>query len=151
MLNGLHKQLLNNYQQDFPLSPTPYKDIAESLGVTEEDVLFAFQQLNDQQFISRIGAVIAPNKMGCSALMAMAVPTEQLQQVASLVNKYPQVNHNYERENYFNLWFVLIAEDAEHLQTLISELKLKTGLETLYLPLLANYFINLGFELDFDD
>lgn len=151
MLTTLHKQLLNDFQQDLPLSLTPYKDIADSLGTTEDEVLSVFKELKDDQFIARIGSVIAPNYIGVSALMAMTVPSEQLHHVAALVNQYPEVNHNYERENRFNLWFVLIGNDAEHLQAVIKDIELNTGFQTLYLPLLADYFINLGFELDFDD
>jgi len=151
MLTSLHKQLLNNYQQEFPLSATPYLDIAESLGVTEEAVLAAFDELNQQQFISRIGLVIAPNNIGASTLVAMAVPEEQLQSVAEIVSLYPEVNHNYERENIFNLWFVLISKDDMHLQTVIEAIELETGFKAMQLPLLADYFINLGFEIDFDD
>ena len=151
MLTPLHKQLLNNYQQDIPLSPTPYKDIAQSLGVTEEDVLSVFQELSDQRFIARIGSVIAPNQLGASSLMAMTVPPDQLQQIATIINQYPEVNHNYERENRFNLWFVLVALNNEQLQSVIADIEFKTGFKTLYLPLIADYFINLGFEIDFDD
>ena len=151
MLTSLHKQLLNNYQQEFPLSATPYQDIATSLGVTEEAVLAAFDELNQQQFISRIGLVIAPNYIGASTLIAMAVPSEQLHSVAEIVSLYPEVNHNYERENVFNLWFVLISKDDTHLQTVIESIELETGFKAMQLPLLADYFINLGFEIDFDD
>lgn len=151
MLSPLHKQLLNDYQQDFPLSSTPYRDIAESVGVSEDEVISVFKELSDQKFITRIGSVIAPNQVGSSSLMAMTVPSEQLQHVAEMINQYPEVNHNYERENKVNLWFVLIARDAEHLHALIDDIEKKTGFKTLYLPLLADYFIDLGFELDFDD
>ena len=151
MLTSLHKQLLNDYQQEFPLSATPYQDIATSLGVTEEAVLAAFNELNQQQFISRIGLVIAPNHIGASTLVAMAVPDEQLQSVAEIVSLYPEVNHNYERENVFNLWFVLISKDDTHLQAVIESIELETGFKAMQLPLLADYFINLGFEIDFDD
>ena len=151
MLTPLHKQLLNDYQQEFPLSATPYQDIAASLGVTEEAVLAAFNELNQQQFISRIGLVIAPNHIGASTLVAMAVPDEQLQSVAGIVSLYPEVNHNYERENVFNLWFVLISKDDAHLQAVIESIELETGFKAMQLPLLADYFINLGFEIDFDD
>ena len=151
MLTPLHKQLLNDYQQEFPLSPTPYLDIAESLGVTEEAVLAAFDELNQAQFISRIGLVITPNHIGASTLVAMAVPGEQLQSVAEIVSLYPEVNHNYERENVFNLWFVLISKDDTHLQAVIESIELETGFKAMQLPLLADYFINLGFEIDFDD
>lgn len=151
MLTPVHKQLLNDYQQDFPLTPTPYKDIASLLGVTEDDVLLAFNQLANEQFISRIGSIIAPNHIGVSTLVAMAVPNEQLQAVADMVNRYPEVNHNYERENRFNLWFVLIAKDDKNLQSVIERIETKSGFKAMQLPLLADYFINLGFEMEFDD
>ena len=151
MLNLLQKQLLNNYQHDFPLSPTPYHDIALSLGVTEDDVLSALTELTENQYISRIGPIISPNQIGISTLVAMAVPEEQLHHVADIVNRYPEVNHNYEREHRFNLWFVVIASDSKDLQSVISGIENQTGLNTMQLPLLADYFINLGFELDLDD
>lgn len=151
MLNSLHKQLLNDYQQELPLSATPYQDIADSIGITEDEVISVFKELQDQKFISRIGSVIAPNLIGASSLMAMSVPADKLDQIAGIINQYPEVNHNYERENRFNLWFVLIANNNSNLQAVISDIELKTGYKALYLPLLADYFINLGFEIDFDD
>ncbi len=151
MLSPLHKQLLNNYQQDFPLSPTPYRDIAGQLGVREGDVLAAFQELSELRMISRIGPVIAPNKVGSSALVAMAVPEADLPRVADLISRYPEVNHNYERENRFNLWFVVIADDEQHLQALIAGIERQTGFKTMLLPMLADYYINLGFELELHD
>ncbi len=151
MFTTLQKQLLNDFQQDFPLSPTPYKDIALSLGVTENDVLLAFDELKNAQFINRIGSVIAPNHIGVSTLVAMAIPQEQLQTVAAMVSRHPEVNHNYERENAFNLWFVLIAKDEEALQSVIDVIEKESGFNTMQLPLLADYYINLGFQLDFDD
>lgn len=151
MLAPLHKRLLNDYQQDFPLSPTPYRDIAEQLGVSEDEVLNAFHALSEQQMISRIGPVIAPNSIGSSALVAMAVPEAELARVAELVNAYPEVNHNYERENRFNLWFVLIADDENHLNAVLADIEAKAGYRTMALPMLADYFINLGFELNLHD
>lgn len=151
MLAALHKHLLNDYQQDFPLSPTPYRDIAEQLGVTEDDVLAAFQSLSEQQMISRIGPVIAPNSIGCSALVAMAVPEYDLARVAALVSEYSEVNHNYERENRFNLWFVAVADNEAELKKVIADMEHKTGYPAMLLPMLVDYFINLGFELNLHD
>jgi DNA-binding Lrp family transcriptional regulator len=151
MLAPLHKHLLNDYQQDFPLSPTPYRDIADQLGVSEDDVLAAFRSLSEQHMISRIGPVIAPNSIGCSTLVAMAVPEADLARVAELVSEYPEVNHNYERENRFNLWFVAVADDEAQLQQVIADIESETGYSAMLLPMLADYFINLGFELNLYD
>ncbi|MBE0470578.1 MAG: Lrp/AsnC family transcriptional regulator [Methyloprofundus sp.] len=150
MLSSLHKQLLNDYQQDFPLSPTPYLDIANTLGVSEEQVLAAFSALSEQDFISRIGPIIQPNQLGISTLVAMAIPKAQLSKIADRVNQFPEVNHNYEREHHFNLWFVLIARDQQHLSNVIAQIERQTGFKTMQLPLLEDYFINLGFQLDLE-
>ncbi len=146
-LTTLHKALLNDFQQDFPLSPTPYQEIATVLGVSETEVLDTFSELVSQRFISRIGLVIPPNQLGVSCLVAMAVPTEQLESVADMVSSYKEVNHNYEREHRFNLWFVVIADHNEHLHAVLNEIEQKSGFLTMRLPLVADYFINLGFEL----
>lgn len=150
-LAPLHKHLLNDYQQDFPLSPTPFLDIALQLGATEDEVLAAFQVLAEQRMLSRIGPVIAPNSIGSSALVAMAVPEHDVERVAELVSAYPQVNHNYQRENRFNLWFVLVADQAAQRDALIADIEARTGHPAMVLPMLADYFINLGFELNLND
>ncbi len=151
MLSQLQKKLLNDFQQDFPLSPTPYAEIAKTLGVSEQEVLSALQELKQLDFISRIGPVFPPNSLGNSMLVAMSVPEEQLQTVAEIINQFQEVNHNYHRENRFNLWFVLIGNNQNHLHAVISEIESETGFPAMRLPMIANYFINLGFELDWND
>ncbi|HEY8036540.1 MAG TPA: Lrp/AsnC family transcriptional regulator [Methylobacter sp.] len=151
MLTNLHKQLLNDYQRDFPLSARPYRDIADQLGVTEAEVLSVFTELNDNNFISRIGPVIPPNHIGVSALVAMSVPEQQLQSVADKISAYPEVNHNYEREHRFNLWFVVIASDAEHLTAVIDSIEQETSYKAMRLPMLDDFFIDLGFKLDLNN
>ncbi len=151
MLSPFQQRLLNDYQQDFPLTPRPFRTIAESLGVSEDEVLAALRELSDERLINRIGPVIKPNRIGNSMLVAMAVPSAQLEQVAELISRFPEVNHNYERENRFNLWFVLIADSIPHLQRTLAAIERQTGIKALRLPLLTDYFINLGFALELDD
>ncbi|MDD2658336.1 MAG: Lrp/AsnC family transcriptional regulator [Methylococcales bacterium] len=148
MLTPLHKHLLNDFQRDFPLSPRPYQDIADALGVSEDDVLSALTELSDKHFISRIGPVIPPNHIGVSTLVAMAVPEQQLKEIADLISAYPEVNHNYEREHTFNLWFVVIASDEGHLQAVLDAIERETGFKTMSMPLVDDFFIDLGFKLD---
>lgn len=147
-LSPLEKHLLNDFQREFPLSERPYQVIADRLGVSEEDVLLALTQLSDKQMISRIGPVIQPNQIGVSLLVAMAVPEFDLQRVADIVSRLPEINHNYEREHNYNLWFVAIAADACQLGELLQSIELLTGYQTLQLPLLDDFFIDLGFQLE---
>ncbi len=150
-LGGLEKRLLNDFQQDFPLTSRPFLAIAEHLSVTEQEVMTAMQLLNDEGLIQRIGSIIQPNKIGNSMLAAVAVPEAELEQVAAVINQYPEVNHNYERENPVNLWFVLMAQDECHLETVITDIERRTGYKVLQFPLLKDFYINLGFDLDLDD
>jgi DNA-binding Lrp family transcriptional regulator len=146
-LDDLDRRLLNDFQQEFPLSPTPYADMARNLGVTEAEVLARLEALKSAGAVSRVGAVVRPNTVGVSTLAAMAVPPEQLEAVAALVNGYTEVNHNYEREHRLNLWFVATAPDAARLQSTLDEIATRTGYEVLSFPLVEDYHIDLGFEM----
>ena len=148
MLTPLHKRLLNDFQRDFPLSSRPYLEIANALGVSEGEVLSALTELSDNNFISRIGPIIPPNQLGVSTLVAMAIPEQYLQAVADKISARPEVNHNYEREHRFNLWFVVIATDSRHLQAVLDAIEQETGFKAMSMPLLDDFFIDLGFKLD---
>jgi len=146
-LNDTERQLLNDFQHGLPLEPRPFARMAEALGVSEDEVLDGLQGLQDSGVVSRVGPVFRPNRLGVSTLAALAVPPTQLVEVAELVNAYPEVNHNYEREHDFNLWFVVTAPDAQRLAAVLDEIAERTGLELLDLPMLEDYFIDLGFHL----
>jgi len=146
-LSELEKRLLNEYQKGFPLSATPYADIAKQLGTSEALVLDILQKLKSQGFISRVGPVFKPKRLGSSTLAAMAVPVEKLQQVAAIVSGFEEVNHNYEREHTFNLWFVVTARNQERLQQVLQDIQRRTGLAVMDLPLEQQFHIDLGFPL----
>ncbi|MEJ1297702.1 MAG: Lrp/AsnC family transcriptional regulator [Candidatus Sedimenticola sp. (ex Thyasira tokunagai)] len=146
-MNDLEKRLLNEYQKGFPLTPSPYADIATKLGTSEALVLQILSRLQELGVISRIGPVFKPKRVGVSTLVAMAVPEEQLEAVAEQINNYTEVNHNYEREDRYNLWFVVTASDKTHLQTVLAEMEHQTGYNLLNLPLEKQFHIDLGFPL----
>jgi len=146
-LNDLEKRLLDAYQRGLPLSPTPFRDMAEELGTSEALVLQILQRLQQAGVISRVGPVFRPQRIGASTLAAMAVPTERLEQVAHIISGFGEVNHNYEREDRFNLWFVVTAPSQEQLQQALTAMEQATGLAILDLPLERQFHIDLGFPL----
>ena len=146
----LERRLLDEFQRDFPLTPHPFTEIARRLGTDEKTVLDAFGRLSADGLISRIGPVYAPNRAGRSTLAALEVPQERFEKVARLVSGYAEVNHNYERENRFNLWFVVTAADDESLREVLADIEKRCGLPVLELPLLEAYHIDLGFPLQWN-
>jgi DNA-binding Lrp family transcriptional regulator len=147
MDNALEFRLLNEFQRDFPLCPAPYAELAARLGVGERTVLGGLEKLRREGKISRVGAVFAPKRIGASTLAAMAVPAERLAAVAATVNRFPEVNHNYEREHRYNLWFVVTAASEGRLQSTLRAIEEAAGHPLLALPLLEEFHIDLGFPL----
>jgi len=145
------QQILNQFQHNFPLSSTPYADMAKQLGISEQQLLTLLKELKSSQVISRIGAVFKPNRIGVSTLAAMAVPQHRLIDIADIISAYPAVNHNYEREHHFNLWFVVTAENKEQLNKILKDMEQKTGIVILSLPMEKDYHIDLGFPLQLID
>ena len=145
--SALEKRLLNDFQHDLPLSATPYADIAVQLGVSENEVLNTVRKLQHDGVISRVGPVFTPNRIGVSTLAAMSIPAQQLECVARIISAFPEVNHNYERDHEFNLWFVVTASSEEHLEIVLHEIEQHAEYPLMSLPMLEDYFIDLGFKL----
>jgi len=148
-LTELEQHLLNDFQHGLPLVPRPYQKIAEQLGTTEEVVVDTLNKLKQQGFVSRVGAVFRANSIGASTLAAMAVPENELEEVAAMISDYNEVNHNYRREHNFNLWFVVTASDEQALNSVLDDMEHRSGHAVMYLPMLEDYHIDLGFDLEF--
>ncbi len=151
MLDALDQQLLNDFQRDFPLLERPFAAIAGRIGAAEREVLERYRRLSQAGIVSRIGVVFRPNAAGASTLVALAVPPERIETVAAWLSDQPEVNHNYEREHRFNLWFVLTAPSQALLDASFARIERGiahgTGVPMLSLPLLEEFHIDLGFDL----
>jgi DNA-binding Lrp family transcriptional regulator len=140
-------RLLNGWQRGFPLAPRPFAQIAAHCGLSEEEVIDRYAALRNEGLMDRIGPVFRPNSVGASTLAAMAVPEARLEEVADTVTACEGVNHNYERENRFNLWFVVACPSSEEVEQTVRHIERQTGLAVLRLPLVEEYHIDLGFDL----
>jgi DNA-binding Lrp family transcriptional regulator len=149
-MKTLTQRLLNDFQREFPLNPEPFERIARELDISTGNLLDYLRELQVSGVVSRVGPVFRPNTIGASTLAAMAVPPSQLEQVAAIINSFAQVNHNYEREHRFNLWFVVTAGDRQAVETTLDAIRQQTGYDVMSLPLLRDYHIDLGFHIPFD-
>jgi siroheme decarboxylase len=145
--SALEQRLLNDFQRDFPLTHSPFADIAARVEATEDEVLGAYRSLLNRGVVSRIGGIFRPGTVGASTLAAMEVPQGRLEEVASFVSNLQSVNHNYEREHRLNLWFVVTGDSADQVTEALSTIECATGLEVLDLPMLEAFHLDLGFEL----
>ena len=146
-MEAFELSLLNHFQRDFPLVAKPFAAMAERLGCAEAEVLDTLRALRSRGAVSRVGAVVTPRRIGASTLAALSAPPSRLAEVADRVSAYSEVNHNYEREHAFNLWFVLAAADLERLAAALQRIRRETACPVISLPLQEEFHIDLGFDL----
>ncbi len=148
-IDATDRLILNAIQSDFPIEPSPYKVVAERLGLTEAEVLTRVRALKETGIIRRIGGNFAPDKLGyVSTLCAARVPAEKIDLFARVVNAYSGVTHNYVRDNGFNVWFTFIASSMEKIEESLSEIRRGTGVtDIINLPATRVYKIKAEFIL----
>jgi len=146
-LSERERTLVNALQQEFPLTLTPYADIACRLGWKEADVLETLDRLVSSGALRKFGAILNPRKMGYkSVLAAVQVPDERIDEVASIINCYHGVTHNYLREGEPNVWFALIERDEQTLASRLDEIQQRIGCPVLRMP--ATKVFKIGVKLD---
>ena len=81
MLTETEKKISRLIQQDIDLEKRPFKDIAEKLGASEEEVLATIRGLMTKGVIRKFGAILRHQKAGFShnAMVIWAVPQERIE------------------------------------------------------------------------
>ncbi|MBM4181442.1 MAG: Lrp/AsnC family transcriptional regulator [Betaproteobacteria bacterium] len=146
-LHDCEFRLLNDWQRDFPLTSRPFARLGDALGLAEDEVIARLRDLAARGVVSRVGAVFRPHTLGWSTLAAVAVDEARVASVATAISAYPEVNHNYEREHRYNLWFVLAAPSRARVDAVLGEIGALAGCAALDLPMLEDFHIDLGFDL----
>jgi DNA-binding Lrp family transcriptional regulator len=148
----LDLRILDALQQEIPLVARPWEAIAARLAIPEPLLLERLRHLYRSGVIRGISPIIESRALGITAatLVALPVPAERIREVASLINRYPEVSHNFRRDHRYSLWFTLSAGDNEALERLLSEILTQTGFsrdEILDLPTVNKIKIDVRFPL----
>ena len=139
------QQILDLIQDTFPLVERPYAAIAKMLGSDERTVFETVECLRASGVIRRIGGVYDSKKLGfISRLCAGKVPASSLdfstephtqtamEKFAAVVNEIPAITHNYIRSHEYNVWFTVIAENENEIQSIVDKLCDATDLHDVH-------------------
>ncbi|MBI5752235.1 MAG: Lrp/AsnC family transcriptional regulator [Hydrogenophilales bacterium] len=146
-MDSLDRRIINALQGGFPLSERPYAEAAAQLGATEEELMQRIDALLDNNVLTRFGPMFHAERMGGAfSLAAMKIPDADFERVAGIVNRFPEVAHNYARDHAFNMWFVLGTETPSRVTSVIEEIEHQTGYPVYNMPKLEEFFVGLRFE-----
>lgn len=145
-LDDTDRAILNALQDGFPLTPRPYDDAAEPLGIAGSELISRLTRMRQIGAITRFGPFFDAAAMGGAfCLCAMEVPEDRFDEVLAQVNAHPEVAHNYERTHALNMWFVLATDRPDGIERTAQEIEAETGLKVMLFPKLEEYFI--GFRV----
>ena len=147
VLDGPDRAIVNLLQGGFPLSERPFAEVGRELGLGEDEVIARVAQLLDAGVLSRFGPMYHAEKLGGGlTLAAMRVPEEDFERVSGQINAFPEVAHNYARDDDFNMWFVLATETPGRIAEAITEIEEATGIEVFDMPKIEEFFVGLRLE-----
>ena len=129
-LTALEARVLLEIQDGFPLSATPYRDIADALGADVGDVLAAVDRLRAGGCIKRIGCVVNHVVTGFrnNCMVVWDVPDDRLDERGERVGELPYVTLCYHRPRRpelgwnYSLFTMVHGREAEAVDEKIDEL-----------------------------
>ena len=144
------RKLLNLVQGIFPMADRPYLQLANELGISEQDVLDRLVELKRTNVLRQISAIFDTRKLGYkTTLAAMAYDADKLHQAALHINQHPGVSHNYAREgSYYNLWFTVAVPPEHDLEATVEKMAMETGAITArVMPTIRFFKIGVNFDM----
>jgi len=147
-MDRIDRAILNSIQGEFPLTSRPFAELGAKLGLDEDEIISRIQKLKDANIIRRIAPIINVKKLGgASTLIAMSVSSNRIDEVAGIINTYPEVSHNYLRQDKYNIWFTVSAPSKSRLDQILEEVGEKTGCPYLNLPTVKTFKLGVKFEV----
>ncbi len=146
-VDNTDKTIINHLQNGFPVCESPYRAAANQLGLTENELIERLQKLLDDGVLSRFGPMYHAEVMGGAlTLAAIKVPENKFDEIANIVNSFPEVAHNYQRTHDLNMWFVIATDTPIAIQNVIQSIEKQTGLQVYNMPKRKEFFVQLKLE-----
>lgn len=109
-------------------SETPYADLAERLGLTENEVLDMVRRFHDQGLIRRFGATLWHQRSGfkANAMVVFRIDPAEAENIGRQAAERSFVSHCYLRRTApdwpYNLYTMIHAESRERMLEMAEEL-----------------------------
>lgn len=134
-ISPAERQLLLIVQEGIPLTPEPWKEIAQRLGKEQEDVLATLRLLLARRIIKRLAAVPNHYALGIryNGMAVWDVPDEQVSEVGAKLGQRTEITHCYRRPRRpgwpYNLFAMVHGMSRQEVLDKVQRINREAGLE----------------------
>jgi DNA-binding Lrp family transcriptional regulator len=152
-MDDIDKDILNRIQTSFPVTPRPYLELGEQVGISEQEAYDRVMKLYSTKIIRRMGASFDSRRLGfTSTLCAMKVPEEKITETVRIINKHVGVTHNYKRNHDYNVWFTVISPNRDKLLSILGQIERESGISPIReMPAKQFFKIKVDFQFKKDE
>jgi DNA-binding Lrp family transcriptional regulator len=133
-IDALDRRIVVATQAGLPLVPRPYHALAETLGVSAEEVMRRLRRMQDEGIIRRIGAVPNHYALGYSAngMSVWDVADGAVDALGERVGALEFVTHCYRRPRHlpqwpYNLFAMVHGRDRGEVEAKVAEIAALLG------------------------
>ncbi|MBX6422551.1 AsnC family transcriptional regulator [Thermosulfurimonas sp. F29] len=111
-------RLVRAVQEPLPLVPRPFREVAERVGLSEEELLSWIREMLARGVMRRFAGLVRHRRAGFreNVMVAWRVPEEKIVKVGEALAREPGVTHCYERVSYpdwpYNLYTMIHARQG---------------------------------------
>ena len=129
-------EILQVIQDGVPVTREPFKEAADVLGMTQEELVERVKVMNENGLIRRFSANINQRKLGiiANAVVVWNIPEEKMEAAIPVFLERGEISHIYERRVYpgrweYNLYTVVHDYDRESVERFSKELADEIGVQ----------------------
>lgn len=106
MLDDIDLTIIEATQDGLPLTPEPYRTLAERLGIDADEVMKRLQRMQNDGIIRRIAAIPNHYRLGYryNGMTVWNVPDELIDELGEQVGRLEFVSHCYRRPRHPPYW-----------------------------------------------
>ena len=128
------KAVIRELQEDLPLIPRPFDDMARRLSMTTDQLYALAQEFQERKIMRRYSTVLHHRRSGfrANAMIVWKVPPERSEEVGMLMAEHPAVTHCYERPTFpdwpYTHFSMVHATTQEGCEEVAGEIGASTGI-----------------------
>lgn len=132
-ISSIERRILAVLQEGLPRSQTPYKDMAQRIGIEVSELLAVLEEWKKQGKLRRIGAIVNHFKvgLGAGAMVVWQAESERIVEIGQVLASFKEVSHAYERQTChnwpYNLYTMVHGRSSEEVQQVVKRMSQACG------------------------